>query len=320
MQKGVFNPDGNSIDFTKVTTRVHEMFSRIATMMLGEKITVYSGKYSTAAFDLDKRVIFIPVFEGVSMDFYEMVLLHEVGHGLYTPGSKHGDASMVKRAEEVVPGNQPLGFSYINVIEDARIERKVCEKFRGAKRSLVKGYNEVYNKDILQIKSVYEKSKDKLLMIDLLNTKAKLGENMDVPLCDVGMGFYDRMMATDTFDEVVELSKEVYEWSKINEKDKLATLFPDYSKEFEKLLEKYFEVFKVLRLEIDDIAGEFLIRGTMSEKEMSEDIKKILSGIPDPDANMEGSGHSSKGRGEHSARDFLTYVKKRSNYNSNILF
>ena len=51
-----------------------------------------------------------------------------------------------------------------------------------------------------------------MLLIDRLNLKAKLGTQIDLTFNDVEQKFFDRAMTTQTFEEVIELSKELFEY------------------------------------------------------------------------------------------------------------
>lgn len=211
------------IDCTKLSTRTLETFSRFASIIAGERIRIITGKFPTAAFDLQNRVIFLPEMTGITMPVYEMFIAHEVGHGIYTPGGEHGAKEWKDRGTEICPEHPELGCMYINVTEDARQEKLMCRKFPGAKKILLRGYTEIFEKDILNFISGYEKSKSegKLLLIDRINCRAKFGQFFPVEFTDEEKPFMDRAYATETFEDAVQLAKDIFEFSKKNEQQKM---------------------------------------------------------------------------------------------------
>ena len=94
------------------------MFSQksvLARLLANENITVQQGNFKTAFFDVENRVLGLPLWKEMSADVYDLLVGHEVGHALYTP-------SVDKIQIKGVP------FAYVNVIEDIRIEKKVLSK------------------------------------------------------------------------------------------------------------------------------------------------------------------------------------------------
>lgn len=225
------------IDTTRLSTRTLETFSRFASILAGEKIRIYSGKFPTAAFDVKNRVIFLPELDGVSMKVYEMFLAHEVSHGLYTPGGEHGAKEMQASAAEICPEHPELGFMYINVTEDARIEKLLCRKFPGAKKILLMGYTDIYEQDILKFISTYRERAESgdLMLIDRINCRAKFGEFFPVEFTDEEKPFMDRAYYTETFEDVVQLAKDIFEFSKQKEQEKLQKQMEQLAKSKEEM-------------------------------------------------------------------------------------
>ena len=82
-----------------------EVKGTLAKLLATENLRVEHRKISTAAFDVDKRVLILPIWKTASSTVYDLLVGHEVGHALYTPNEDFGDA--------------PKDF--VNVLEDARI-------------------------------------------------------------------------------------------------------------------------------------------------------------------------------------------------------
>ena len=105
--------------------------SILAKLLATENITVEHKKISTAYFDTKNRVMALPIWKQMSPELYDLLLGHETGHALYTPNEGWHDNLKDKTKK---------GYkTYLNVIEDVRIERAIQEKFPGLKTSFRKG-------------------------------------------------------------------------------------------------------------------------------------------------------------------------------------
>ena len=102
-------------------TNLVEQKSMLAKLMAAENITVEHKKIPTAAFDVKNRVLYLPILKWKpGTDVYDLFCAHEVGHALWTP-YEGWHSSVSKKGK---------GFkSFLNVIEDARIEKKIKRKF-----------------------------------------------------------------------------------------------------------------------------------------------------------------------------------------------
>ena len=89
--------------------------SLLAKLLASENLTVEHGNFPTASMDIKNRVLRLPIWKEMSGSLYDLMVLHEVGHALYTPEDGwHESAS-----------NKGKGYkSFLNVVEDARIEKK----------------------------------------------------------------------------------------------------------------------------------------------------------------------------------------------------
>ena len=71
----------------------------------------------------------------------ELLICHEIGHALWTPLDMLEKSNLRK-----------LEHSVVNVLEDARIEKKVMNKYLGSVRIFKDGYNSLSKKDFFSIK------------------------------------------------------------------------------------------------------------------------------------------------------------------------
>ena len=132
-----------------------EVKGTLARLLATENLTVEHRKVSTAYFDVDKRLLVLPIWKTASNTVYDLLVGHEVGHALYTPNDPFGDA--------------PKAF--VNVIEDARIERKMKIKYPGLVKSFFAGYKELNSRDFFEINEV---DLNEMNFIDRINLYFKI--------------------------------------------------------------------------------------------------------------------------------------------------
>jgi len=179
-------------------------------LLAKENITIQHGNYNTAWFDIKNRVLGLPNWKDMGKDVYDLLIGHEVGHALETPFEGWHDSP------EQLEG---CPRSYINVIEDARIERKVKSRYPGLVYSFSKGYKKLFDDEFFGDLSDIDWDQTKL--IDKINLKAKIGSLIDVPFTADEQVYMDRAMATETFEEVVQLCRDVLAYTKENQEDLL---------------------------------------------------------------------------------------------------
>ena len=183
-----------------------ESKSILAKLLASENLTVEHGKFSTASFDVKNRILRLPIWKEMSGNLYDLLVLHEVGHALFTPEEGHHDAKGHGR-----------GFkSFLNVVEDARIERKIKNKFPGGRRAFVEGYNDLMKRDFFGIK---ERDVTGLGLIDKINLHYKVGDHLNLTFSDEESVFVDRIDKAETWKQVVKICEDLYEYAKENESE-----------------------------------------------------------------------------------------------------
>ena len=183
-----------------------EQKSILAKLLASENVIVEHGKFSTASFDTKNRVLRLPIWKEMSGNLYDLLVLHEVGHALYTPEEGHHDAE-----------GHGKGFrSFLNVVEDARIERKIKNKFPGGRRAFVEGYNDLMKRDFFGIK---ERGVTGLGLIDRINLHYKAGDHLEILFSDEESVFVDRIDKAETWKEVVKICEDLYDYAKENESE-----------------------------------------------------------------------------------------------------
>ena len=171
--------------------------SVLARLLANENISVRQGNYATASFDVVNRVLNLPNWKDMSNDLYDMLVGHEVSHALNTPS----DPEVLN-----IP-NVP--FSFVNIVEDIRIEKLIMKKYPGLVGNFTRGYDELIQMDIFGTKG---KDLNELPFMDRLNIKSKGRAAVEVEFSDEEQYYFDKAMAVETFEDVREVVLELAEW------------------------------------------------------------------------------------------------------------
>ena len=177
--------------------------SILAKLLATENIRVQHGNYETAWFDIKNRVLGLPQWADRGKDVNDLLIGHEVGHALETPFEGWHDSP------EKLEG---CPRSYINVVEDARIERKIKSRYVGLIGPFQRGYAQLFADGFFGDEHDF----DNMKLIDKINLKAKVGAHLDITFNDEEMELYNRTMKTDTFEDVVEVVKAILAYTKEN--------------------------------------------------------------------------------------------------------
>jgi Mg-chelatase subunit ChlD len=176
--------------------------SLLAKLLASENLTVEHGNFPTASMDVKNRILRLPIWKEMSGSLYDLMVLHEVGHALYTP--EEGWHKSVS--------NKGKGYkSFLNVVEDARIERKIKDKYPGGRRSFTEGYLDLIKKDFFGLRDT---ELEDLNLIDRINLHFKGGTLHDINFTDEENEFVEKVRTTVTWADVVRVTDELYEYAK----------------------------------------------------------------------------------------------------------
>lgn len=183
--------------------------TRLATILAGENITIEHRKVSTAFFDLKSRILTLPIWEHADRDVFTMLVLHEVGHALFTEASGWKEACEAGRSSH--GGRYP---DYLNVVEDARIEKKMIRKYPGGGIDFDDAYAWMHAEDFFKVESTGLDVAG-MPFIDRINLYFKgYGEYDDMPFTVAELAFVRRIRDAEEFTEVVEIANELCEFAK----------------------------------------------------------------------------------------------------------
>ena len=181
----------------------------IAKLLANENLTVVQEPVSTASFDIKNRTLRLPQWKDMTDDLLSMLVGHEVGHALYTNPEEY----LKPEHKEI-----PHFHGYLNVIEDVRIEKLMKRKYPGLRKSFNIGYKQLNDRDFF---NVAEADFNNMLLIDKINLYFKVGYNCGVEFNNDEKDFVRRAELTETVDDVIALSKEIYAYSKQALDDKI---------------------------------------------------------------------------------------------------
>ena len=188
--------------------------SILAKLMATENITVSHQNVQTAYFDLKSRTIVLPVWKEMDGDLYDLLTGHEVGHALDTP--EQGWHSALDNTEK---SERKKYKDFLNVIEDARIERRQKRRYPGLGKSFANAYKSLYDRDFFGIKKLGDLSK--LNLIDRINLFYKLGAHVVVNFSDAEREYLREIDNAETWEQVEDIAKRIYGYVKENEQDKI---------------------------------------------------------------------------------------------------
>ena len=172
-----------------------------ARLLATENLSVIRARTRTASFDIKSRILTLPMWKDMTPEIEDMLVGHEVGHALYTD-----DDYLVPLQET------PKLHSYMNVLEDVRIEKLIKRKYPGLRKRMNEGYKQLNDRDFFGTKQV--QNFEELLLIDKINLYFKAGFQCGVTFTPDEKAFVNRAERTETVDEIIALANDIYAYSK----------------------------------------------------------------------------------------------------------
>lgn len=191
--------------------------SQLGKLLAEENIRIEHRQVEGPYFDVKNRLLVLPMWKDMDADLYDLFIGHEVGHAIYTPADGW-DNLIAERGESFK--------TVLNIVEDARIEKKMKRKFPGLVRPMYQGYSQLVEKDFFGVKLDEMKH---FPFLDRINTHFKLGVRADISFNEAEQLIVDRIANAENWQEVVAISEELYEHAQ-NELDEMQKKFDDNSK------------------------------------------------------------------------------------------
>ena len=176
-----------------------EIKSQLAKLLATEDLIVEHKQVETASFNVETRVLVLPLWEKASSEVYDMLVAHEVGHALFTPCE-----DWIDRYPEIPP-------SFVNIVEDARIEKLMKRKYAGLPKTFFTGYKELQGMDFFKLSDI---DVNKMGIADRINLYFKVGNFIDIDFNDYEKTLVSMVKSAESFDDVLEYSKVIWEYAK----------------------------------------------------------------------------------------------------------
>ena len=170
---------------------LQEIKSTLAKLLATEDLIVEHKQVETASFNVETRVLTLPLWEKATNSVYDMLVGHEVSHALFTPNF---DWSI----------DNPLPHGVVNVVEDARVEKLMKRKYLGIAKTFFNGYSELHSQDFF---SVNDLDIDEMNLADRINLFFKIGRFVDISFTEEEIKIRDLIDAAETFDDTLHAAK-----------------------------------------------------------------------------------------------------------------
>jgi len=183
-----------------------EIKGQLAKLLATEDLIVENRRVQTAQFNVDTRVLTLPMWERASNVVYDLLVGHEVGHALFTPN---------------VDPPEDIPHQFLNVAEDARIEKLMKRKYPGLAKTFFEGYRQLNEDDFF---GIGEEDLSKLNIADRVNLYFKVGNFVDIPFSGAEEGIILEMLTNaETFADVILAAERMYQYAKSQQDDEQET-------------------------------------------------------------------------------------------------
>lgn len=178
---------------------VNRQQDTLGKLLATEDIRIVRQATHTASFDVVNRVLYLPTWAGVSKNVVDLFIGHEVAHALWTdPDDWNG----------CLKDNPEYGFKqFLNIVEDARIEKKIKRRYPGLRKPMFDGYAELVQNNFFGCG--YDEF-NKLLFVDRLNIHFKVGSRAGIKFSAEEQVFVDAIEAAETWEDVEDLTLQLW--------------------------------------------------------------------------------------------------------------
>ena len=172
----------------------------VAKLMANENIRIVRKAVKTASFNIVSRELTLPVWKVQNPAIEQMFAAHEVGHALYTT-EQYTDALM---------NDDRLKFknakSYLNVVEDVRIDKLMKRRYPGLRKVYTTGYSELADMDFF---GVNNRDVADLHFLDRINIAYKVGAKSNITFSAAERPFIERLDRLETIEETIQLVSDL---------------------------------------------------------------------------------------------------------------
>jgi len=184
-----------------------ETKSQLAKLLATENIKIEHRNAPTASFSLQSRTLICPIWKDMSGQMYDLLLGHEVSHALETP---------VEGWHDAVCSRGSSFKHFLNVVEDARIEKKIKRRYPGIRRSFIGAYKQLLEEDFF---GIGDKDINKMFFIDRLNVYCKAGVATNIKFDNPEEQALLKLVEdAETWNDVLYATEQIWDYSKQEQK------------------------------------------------------------------------------------------------------
>ena len=184
-----------------------ESKEKLARLLAVEDLDIQHQQVETAYFDIKNRCLILPTWKEMPDHVYDLLVGHEVGHALFTP-------SNLPRVEKAYKKSSK---SCVNIVEDARIERMIKNRYPGLRKQFFNGYKHLIEKDFFGLS---ERPTENMNILDKLNLFFKIPNAVDLSFNDEETVFIERIEKSKSFKDVEKIAEDIYAYAKLKQKEK----------------------------------------------------------------------------------------------------
>jgi len=178
-----------------------EVKGTVAKLLAQENLLVEHRQVQTAQFNVETRVLTLPIWDKATDTIFDLLVAHEVGHALYTPNEDWTEKCKAPK-------------QFLNVVEDVRIEKLIKRRFPGLSKTFYKGYGELHEMDFFMLA---DEDISKMNLADRVNLHFKIGSFLGVKFTAKEQTVVDAISQCETFEDVIRASELLYKFCKEEE-------------------------------------------------------------------------------------------------------
>ena len=184
-----------------------EIKGQLAKLLATEDLIIENKEVRTASFNVDSRVLTLPIWDKADNNVYDLLVAHEVGHALFTPNEDPAD---------------DIPHQYVNVTEDARIEKLMKRKFMGLAKTFYRGYQQFHKDDFFELEG---EDIDSMSLADRVNLHFKIGSFNPISFTEEEQVIVDMVANAETFLEAQEAARAMHQlYKQQKEQEKVANV------------------------------------------------------------------------------------------------
>ena len=175
-----------------------EVKGTLAKLLATEDLLIEHKKVQTASFDVERRILTLPIWDLASNQVVDLLVSHEVGHALFTPNEDWTEKVQIPK-------------NYVNVAEDVRVEKLMKRKYLGISKTFYRGYQELNQLDFFSVDGV---DLDSMNLADRINLHFKIGAFLGIKFTPEEQEVVDVVSKAETFDDALAAAEVMYTFCK----------------------------------------------------------------------------------------------------------